>query len=329
MTTNFDNASLRQLVLGKPEALAARIDTRTPAGGMLARSRKARAELGKAERRTTAQRKERNRAAIAAQINATDKAKPAPDAQRLAQAWLVVAPLTDLINTWAEERGQKARFHLGVLPQEIASDCLLELADTLARSDRDLGVLAEAARSINGEPVDGKVKGRRWLLRVTSVIIRDRIAMAYREADGADEQLFTDAVLAQLDVLAAPWEAHVASRTPVMLGGHPVAPGSVDLMVVQIAVTHAITARRLDPMVEFMLANLRTDGSFAWKRCAREVFLLDPAGDGARKWRLVVAATAHLQDMERARATAARLFVRDAFSWLPDLIDECVEHLAL
>jgi hypothetical protein len=326
---DFDTATLRQLVLAKPESTAKPIDRTFSAGNLLAESRTARATLGRAERRQDAQRKERRRAAIRAQVNAEDKAKPTADPARLALAWLVVGPLTDLVNQWAEGRAQRARYHLGVLPQEIASDCLLDLADTLARSDRDLHELAKAARAINGEPVEEKVKGRRWLMRVINVIIRDRIAMAYRQAAGDGEELFTDAILAQLDTLVAPWEAHVAARTPVMLGGHPMAPGSVNHLVVQIAITYAITARHLDPLVEFMLADLRTDGAFPWRKNAREIFLLDPEGDGVRKWRLVVAATAHLKNMDQARATAARLFVRDQFAFLPGLIDECVDRMSL
>lgn len=324
---DYTTATARQVILAPSEAMAKPIDRSTDVGDRLARSRKERGELGRTERRQQAQRRMRHRAALVAQIQAPTKIPAPPEPNRLAKAWRVVAPLNDLVERVAEAKGQKARYHLGLLPNDVAADCILELVTMLAKSDRDLDQLHDAARALNGEEVEVSASAQRFLRQAVHVIVRQYLLDAYRAAKACPEDAMTESVLAQMEALGQPWDHHDASRAPVMLGGHPTAPGSVDALTIAIVATVAITSRHLDPMVEFLLAHLRTDGSFSWTQYAREVFMLDPEGNGVVKWAIVCQATAHMADPVKGQASAARMFARSQFAFLTPLLAHAAERL--
>ena len=60
---------------------------------------------------------------------------------------------------------------------------------------------------------------------------------------------------------------------------------------------------------------------------AREIFVLDPEGEGVQKWAMVVQATHHYKRPEEARGGAALLFARHCFEGVTALLGEAVQAL--
>lgn len=279
-----------------------------------------------------------------------------PSAERMKAAWLIVLHLTPTIDRTANSKRRWASRFLGTTMDDVPQMAKEKMALTLAKSDKDLELLEEAARGIGeqarqtgqipGEQasqadLDKEVrkhqkrvmKARKWLMGV----VNNRVMGALVDAYTSERNLRWENIDIIATVMASingpaddPLTANFrADRAPAFLGTKFQRPGGVDSGLLATAINAAITDRGLDRMVELLLNNTRTDGAFPWSQMAEQVFMADPAGDGEWKWAVVVRATTGVNrkgkpwTMDRAtkaRGKAARVFVRNEFAWLPGFI---------
>jgi hypothetical protein len=300
----------------------------------------------KSARRMAAQ---RARVARKNQIDALANAPVIPDKDRLAQAWAIVLPMTEVVTKIAQSKKAWATRFLGSVADDIASIALEQMVLVLAKDDRDLTVLRQAAEELGGlvrrtgqlpgdQVVDDAArkerrqlsKARKWLMGMANNRVMGALVDTYtnqRNLRWENIDLIATVMASISGVGDDPMSANFkANRVPAMLGSRFQRPGSFDPNWLAQAITAAITEHRLDRLVELMLDDDRrqTSGAFKWDDNAEAVFLATP-DDGAWRWELVRKATAHLADPRHARGQAARLHVRNTFDWLPALIVAIVE----
>ena len=110
----------------------------------------------------SAKRTAQNRARAARKMELDDLAdwEVAVDPAQLSDAWQVVAPLVSNIQKIATCKRQWASRYLGDVTDDVAAMVMENMALLLAKSDRDLSVLVEAAEQIGSETArTGRVAG--------------------------------------------------------------------------------------------------------------------------------------------------------------------------
>lgn len=280
-------------------------------------------------------------------------AKPiTPNPQRLAQAWIVVTDLKPIIERIATEKRQWAARFLGDVADDLVQAVLEKLALTLAKSDHDLDVFAEAAHQLGSHTREsGRIPGdqtkakadpetegqaaerkhrkgvrrarkelmsmvNHWTLTTVIDLYREVQNLRYENLDVIDT--IGDAISG---VGGDPYTAHTkADRAPAMLGTAFTAPGQVDRSVLAAAISTVITHRRLDRLTELLLTeeNRRTDGTVKWTELAEAIFMA--CAEGVQLWPDVQRVTAHAKDPAEVRSKAAKNLVRRQFAWLPEFV---------
>lgn len=283
------------------------------------------------------------------QWEAIDSNPVVPDQDRMLQAWRVVVPLHDIICDIANSKKAWASRFLGSVMDDVAQMALEKCALMLAKSDHDLEALAVAADELGlSRRETGKVPGdqvlddderkarrvikrnRKWLMGMVNNRVMGALVDTYESRQNLVWENI-DMIPTVMATISGVGEDPAVARTkadraPAFLGTRFARPGGFDGTMLAVALSAAITDRGLDPLTELLLddSNLRTDGSFAWQEHARQVFLLTPEC-GPWMWDEVCKATAHLSRPKRARADAARLHVRNLYSWMPGLIVDVVD----
>lgn len=291
----------------------------------------------------TRQVRSRARALRMAQIEAVVQSPEQPDAARMSQAWAILRPMVPVITRIAKGKAAWAKRYLGAVQDDVTQAAMTRFALMLAKSDLDLdlyeraaGQLADEVERIPGNQVvdeamskqrKREAKARKALMSLCNHMVMCSLVDLYRDQTNLRwENLdIIETVMASVNGKGddPAFSHHNASKAPSMQGSRMQTPGAMHPDVLRIALTGAITDRGLDRLVELMLANLNTDGSFPWTANAEQVFLSTKHGEAA--WHAVVQATSHHEDPAHSRAQAARLYVRKQFAFMPWLIGAVIE----
>lgn len=295
----------------------------------------------------------RARAARKAEFDKIASSPVAPNPERMHEAWVIVALMLPTIQRIANGKRQWASRFLGDVTDDVVGAVVENMAQMLAKSDKDLEVLEVAARQISEkvrrtQQIPGDqltdderkerrtlAKARKWLMQVANNRVMDTLVDVYLRSHNLR--------WTNLDIIATvmaningvgddPMVSRFkADRAPAFLGTRFQRPGGVDAGLLATAINAAITERGLDRMVELLLneENRRVDGSFKWSELAEQVFLAGPDGDGEWYWQVVCQSTTGrnrdgvewtMDRARKARGDAARTFARNEFDWLPGLI---------
>lgn len=276
-----------------------------------------------------------------------------PSKDRMQEAWFVVFPLVTIVTKIALSKQRWSARFLGSVADDIPQIALEKMALVLAKSDKDLEPLRQAAEELGGMakrsnqiPGDQRdesedpdlrkqrrqaARNRKWLMGMANNRVMGALVDTYTERHNLrwDNLDLIATVMANIsgvgdDPMTARFKA---DRAPAFMGTRFQRPGGMDANVMATAINAAITELGLDPIVEIILndENRRVDGAIKWAHCAEQLFMAAPGGRGPWMWDLVVKATEHHKKPRRARADAARTFVRNQFEWLPFLIASVVE----
>jgi len=270
-----------------------------------------------------------------------------PNPERLGQAWMVVLPMSSIVEKMAAGKARWASRYLGTIVDDIPQQVIEAMVLILAKSDKDLALLARAACELGDETArTGRIPGeqlsneerqerrelakaRKWLMGMANNRVMGALVDAYTTTNNLRWDNI-DLIATVMASIAGKGDDPMtdrfrADRAPVMLGTRYQRPGGVDANLVSAIIAAAITDRRLDALVELLLDEdkRRTDGAFMWAKHAEQVVLATPGG--AHKWELVVSATEHLAEPRAARAAAARNYVRGLFEFLPSVMVAAVE----
>lgn len=297
----------------------------------------------KASRVRQRQVRSRAQAERLAQINAVVEAPEQPDPARMAQAWAILRPLVPVITRIAKGKAAWAKRYLGAVQDDVTQAAMTRFALMLAKGDLDLDLHLTAAGQLAGEvariPGDQKIdpamskqrkreaKARKVLMSLCNHMVMCSLVDMYRDQKNLRwENLdVIETIMASVNGKGddPAFANFVASKPPVMQGSRMQTPGAIHPDVLRIAISAAITERGLDRLVELMLANLNTDGSFRWTANAEQVFLATKHGEAA--WQAVVQATSSHDDPRHSQAQAARLYVRKQFTFMPWLIGAVID----
>jgi hypothetical protein len=300
-------------------------------------------EQRKANGVRTRQIRSRARAERLAQINDTIERPGTPDAVRMTQAWAILRPLVPTISRIAKGKAAWARRYLGDVQDDVTQTAMTRFALMLAKSDHDLdtyeraaGQLVDEIARIPGDQTADKdaskqrkreAKARKSLMSLCNHMVMCSLVDLYREQNNLRWE--------NLDIIETVMNSvngkgtdpaftnFTASKPPSFAGSRPQTPGAMHPDVLRVALSTVITERGLDRLCELLLANLNTDGAFAWTANAEHVFR--SVRDGDAVWHAVMQATSHHADPAHSRAQAARLFVRKQFAFMPWFIAAVVD----
>lgn len=298
----------------------------------------------------------RARAARKVELDKLADSPARPDPKRLQEAWVIVAHLLPTITRVANSKRQWASRHLGDVVDDVIGIVTERMALLLAKSDKDLEVLEQAAKEIadqtkrtnqipremltKEEQKERKrvSKARKWLMQVANNRVMDTLIDVYCRSHNLkwDNIDILASVMANINGPGDDpmFSSFKASRAPAFLGTRFQAPDGIDGNLLAMAINAAITDRKLDPMVEVLLANINTDGSFPWTEMAEDVIMAMPDGDGFWMWDVMVRSTTgtnrdgktwELDRARKARGDIARKYVRSAFEWMPGLIVSVID----
>lgn len=301
----------------------------------------------------------RARALRKQQIDAIADKPMTPDPDRLVKAWAVMRPLVPIITRIANSKASWARRYLGEVQDDVTQAAMTRMVMVLAKGEQDLDVLAQAALelageaertgSVPGDQVEDKdarrerkaiIKARKWLMGLVNNRVMGALTDLYTERHNLRwENLdIIETVMASINGAGEDpaFAHHDASKPPCFIASRMQTPGSIHPDVLRMAIAAAITERGLDRLCELLLDedNLNVDGAFRWTANAERVFMATK--DGEHKWAAVCAATEHFQTTEamaadgrsgpaHARARAARMYVRNEFSFLPWLVRTVID----
>lgn len=280
-----------------------------------------------------------------------------PSKERMAEAWAVMAHLFPTVVRIAESKRKWAARHLGDVSDDVSAAVLESMALMLAKSDQDLTLLEVAASEIAAQAKrSGKVPGdqqddderkerrrirraRKWLMQVVNNRVMDTLIDVYFRSHNLKWDNI-DRVATVIAAINGPGNDPMmtnfkADRAPAFQGARFQRPDGIDSGLLATAISAAIADRGLDRLTELMLneENVRTDGAFMWSEKAQDVFLCAPE-DGQWMWDQIVRATTGVNakgkpwTMDRARkarADAARVYVRSQFDWLPGFIVSVID----
>lgn len=269
--------------------------------------------------------------------------------EQLQDAWRIVGPLLPVIGKVASQRLRR----MSRLGSHIDEDVVgvvhdrmcvrVQTAKTAGGRKFAVEELAEAAHELADRDLPRSRKAaRNWLMKAVIRVTKDALYEADVRARGGDVLSLEDegGIAMDADAYEVWWagqrpyqDAGAVADAPgrdefydrfkadggiTMMGARFPQPGVPDRTKFLLALTEEITRRRLDPMVEIVLANIRSDGTCAWRACAQAVFEADPAAPRG-VWDAVVAATRHHANPDDRRRLAARQCARGAFGWVFDM----------
>jgi len=201
----------------------------------------------------------------------------------LKDAMDVTALLSEKIDLVAQRRARKAARLLGTVAED-ATFATFEavnrsITGAIVREERTKEELLEAAEWVSKQPgIPSIRKGEEevpgsagWLMSVIEFRSRSAIQDWYGREPTIESLAYGDDALA--DGNDDFYDRFCAKSQPLIVGARWPQPGQVDHGIVQAMISGAITERGLDALVELILNNLRSDGSFSWKEHAEEVFL--------------------------------------------------------
>ena len=265
------------------------------------------------------------------------------DPARLMVSWQIVEHLAPLVAQAAREKRQHAERLLGSVTEDVAQVVLETCALTLAKSGKDLSLYLVAAGEITKphKPSDSDDRKRRkeikrarkWLRGMAFSRVTYTLRDLYRSGDNVRARNIDilDTVLNTVnghdaDPMTASFRA---AQATCFMGYSFTSPGAVDRDVLAHALMAAITDRGLDTLVDLLLddENRRSDGTVAWSRIAKEVFLASPETDGEWAWEVVKRATKGSTHSKKLRGVAARNHCRSQFEWLKTFTGQVVEAL--
>lgn len=239
----------------------------------------------------------------------------------------VTAHLSDKIDLVAQRRVRKAARLLGT----IAEDCTFEtfatvnrsIAGAIYRDERDRDELLVAAEWLSHQPGIPSVRRDEaplhagWLMSVIEYRSRSALQEWYDRNPSIESLAAGDSVLGSGHTDDY-YDRFCADGQPQVMGARWHRPGRVDMGMVQAAIAGAITARGLDPLVELILSNLRSDDSFAWSEHAGEVFR---ALDLPMHWHLLCRRI----DSPEVRGRYAREAARQALAFVLPAMHKAIE----
>jgi hypothetical protein len=289
----------------------------------------------------------RARAARKAQFDAIANTPDPPDRRRMEQSWRVVLPLHEIVTRIAASKKRWAERFLGSNVDDVAQIALEQVALVLAKSDKDMDLLARAADELGGMAKrTGRVPGdqvsdderrerkelaraRKWLMGLVNNRVMGALVDTFtsqRNLRWANIDMIATVMASISGVGDDPMTARFkADRAPSFIGKSFPHPGRIDPVLLSAAVAAAITERGLDRMAEILLDedNRRTDGAVKWTKCSEALFLATPE-HGEWMWRAVCESTEASAHRRKARAEAARKHVRDQFEFLPGVVVDMV-----
>ena len=225
----------------------------------------------------------------------------------------VTALLSNKIDQVVARRAQKASRLLGSLAEDACFETFAavnrSIAGAIVRSERTKEDLLVAAEYLSQQPgipsvhwKDDPPEHASWLMSVIEYRSRTAIQEWYAKEPSLESLAHGDSVIGSTRSDDY-YDRFCAKRQPGLLGARWSQPGQVDVGIVQGIITGAITERGLDPLVELILANLRSDGLFTWSEHAEEVFV---ALGLAHRWQQIEAKASTPQMAGRMARGAAR-----------------------
>lgn len=305
-------------------------------------------EIGKKDKSAKRMAAAKRRAERKVEFDKIADAPVKPDPKRMEEAWLVVYHLVPIVGKIAKSKQRWANRLLGSNADDIPQVAIEKMALVLAKQTKfDLDVLRTAARELaasekgipgnqsvdESEPDERKKvrKARKWLMGMVNNRVMGALVDTYTSVNNLrwdNLDIITTVMASVSGVGDDPMlNRFKADRAPAFLGTRFQRPGGVDANALAMAISGAITAQGLDPLVEFLLddENRRTDGAVEWTKHAETIFLLTPGGHGAWMWDMVCKGTENHARRDNARGEKAMLHVRNLFSWMPDLIVRTID----
>ena len=312
------------------------------------------ADRTKGRENTSAKRmaQHRDRAQRKVEFDRIAKARFTPEPERMDKAWLIVFHMVEIITKIAKEKQSWANRLLGSAADDVPQMAIEKMAMVLAKSDKDLDLLLEAAEQLGEKTkITGRIPGdqmadldkeekthrrqlrkaRKWLMGMANNRVMGALVDAYTDQRNLrwDNLDIITTVMASIGGTGSdPMTSRFKhDRAPAMVGSKFQEPGGIDPALLAAGINAAITARQLDPLVEFILDedHRRVNGSVRWSEFAQDIFLLDPSQEGEWMWAVLYNATLDHRHARKARGDAARQHVRNLFAWLPGLVSSLVD----
>lgn len=233
--------------------------------------------------------------------------------------------LSEKIDLVAQRRARKAARLLGSIAEDATFDTYKtvnrSIAGAIYRNERPKDELIAAAEWLSQQPGIPTVgleapPHSKWLMSVIEYRSRSALQDWYERHPSIESLAQGDSVIAsthQDDY----YERFCADRQPLIMGARWARPGEIDPGVLQSVITGAITSRGLDPLVELVLANLRSDGTFPWSEHAGAVF---QALDLQLHWHLLCRKV----DSPEVRGRYARNAAREALSFILPAMQQAI-----
>lgn len=307
---------------------------------------------GKEDKSAKRMTQHRDRAQRRVEFDRIAKARFTPEPERMDKAWLIVFHMVEIITKIAKEKQSWGNRLLGSAADDIPQMAIEKMAMVLAKSDKDLDLLLEAAEQLGDKAkITGKIPGdqmadldkeekthrrqlrraRKWLMGMANNRVMGALVDAYTDQRNLrwDNLDIITTVMASIGGTGSdPMTSRFKhDRAPAMIGSKFQEPGGLDPALLAAGINAAITERRLDALVEFILdeEHRRVDGAVRWSQFAEDIFKLDPSGDGEWMWSVLYDATIEHRHARKARGDAARQHVRNLFAWLPSLISSLID----
>ena len=222
----------------------------------------------------------RKRQAAKTEAEAKERTTTLGDGQ-LREALDVTSLLSRIIDDVATRRARKAGRLLGNMAEDSTFETFAavnrSIAGAITRGEREKGDLLTAAEWLSQQPGIPDLRHEEppehagWLMAVIEYRSKSAIQEWYAKEPSIESLAHGDSAI------DSTWEddyydRFVADAKPAPLGARWPQPGEADLGIVQAVIAGAITARGLDPLVELILANTRSDGLFSWSEHAEGVF---------------------------------------------------------
>lgn len=280
-------------------------------------------DLAKQRKRARQYRAQQGRASEA-------KARDRKEVQReaLREALDVTSILSDKIDLVAQRRARKAARLLGSIAEDATFDTYKtvnrSIAGAIYRDERPKDELLTAAEWLSQQPGIPTVgfeapPHSKWLMSVIEYRSRSAIKEWYEREPSIESLAQGDSAIAST-YYDDYYDRFCADGQPAVAGARWPRPGQIDMGIVQAIMAGAITARGLDPLVELILANLRSDDSFPWSEHAAEVF---QALDLQVHWHLLC----RKADSPAVRGRYARQAARHALSFVMPAMHEATRLL--
>ena len=200
----------------------------------------------------------------------------------LQDALNITSLLSEKIDLVAKRRARKAARLLGTMAEDATfvtfETVNRSIAGTIARKEHSSEELLEAAEWLSTEPgiprihsgEEGVPRHAQWLMSVIEYRSKSAIQDFYDKEPSLESIAYGDSALENgSDDF---YDRFCVDGQPHLIGARWPQPGQIDQGIIQAVMAGAFTGRGLDALVELILANLRSDGSFPWSEQAGDIF---------------------------------------------------------